>query len=85
MGDAIHAQPIVGGNGANAAILDALALAEAISSEEKRGWEGIEGNVKKGVSKWYDERYPEWEQGAVESQKAIARMHEVSLGADARL
>ncbi|RYO55142.1 hypothetical protein AA0116_g9624 [Alternaria tenuissima] len=85
MGDAIHAEPIVGGNGANAAILDALALAEAISSEEKRGWEGIEGNVKKGVSKWYDERYPEWEQGAVESQKAIARMHEVSLGADARL
>ncbi|KAG9185136.1 hypothetical protein G6011_07680 [Alternaria panax] len=85
IGDAIHAEPIVGGNGANAAILDGLTLADTIYSEQAKSWERIESQLKIGVSKWYDERYPKWVQGAEESQKNIARMHELLLREDARL
>ncbi|KAE8844261.1 hypothetical protein PTNB85_02526 [Pyrenophora teres f. teres] len=67
VGDAIHAEPIVGGNGANAAILDGLTLAEAI----ERGGLG-------GISTWYAGRYATWTLGVEESQQAIANMHHPS-------
>jgi tyrosinase len=67
MGDAVHVEPIVGGNGANAAIIDAMTLTEAIASGEKDA-----------ISSWYDERYPVWKQGKEESQNSIAKMHEPS-------
>ena len=74
IGDAIHAEPIVGGNGANAAIMDAMKLADAISSDEEDG-----------VLKWYDEQHSIWVQGAEGSQKHIARMHGSSARASASL
>jgi tyrosinase len=74
MGDAVHAEPILGGNGANAAIVDALMLADAISSNEQDN-----------VLNWYNERYSKWLQGVEESQTSIARMHEPSTQAAANL
>jgi tyrosinase len=65
MGDAVHAEPIVGGYGANAAIIDALTLADAIASGEQNG-----------ISGWYDKRYPVWMRGLEESRRNIAKIHE---------
>ncbi|KAI4626616.1 hypothetical protein J4E83_003768 [Alternaria metachromatica] len=64
LGDAAHAEPILGGNGANASIIDGLSLADAIASGEDDG-----------ISNWYNDRYPKWVQGAEESQANLARMH----------
>lgn len=64
MGDAIHAEPIVGGNGANAAILDALSLGEKIA-----------GNEESNIADWYSERYEVWTKGVAQSQESIANMH----------
>lgn len=45
MGDATHAEPIVGGNGANQAITDALHLAEVLESAANNGLQHwVEGN-----------------------------------------
>jgi tyrosinase len=74
MGDAVHAEPILGGNGANAAIVDALMLADAISSSEQDS-----------VLSWYNDRYSKWVQGVQESQTSIARMHGPSTQAAANL
>jgi tyrosinase len=74
MGDVVHAEPIIGGNGANAAILDALTLAEAIASGEESG-----------ISSWYDDRYPAWQQGAEECRRNIAEIHGLSIGMSASL
>ena len=46
MGDAVHAEPIIGGEGANAAIRDGVSLAECISA-----------NGTKGIPAWYDAQY----------------------------
>ncbi|CAG5156230.1 uncharacterized protein ALTATR162_LOCUS4051 [Alternaria atra] len=65
IGDAVHAEPIVGGNGANAAIIDALTLADAIGKEESDG-----------ISSWYIDRHTAWSKGKEGSQRCIARIHE---------
>jgi tyrosinase len=67
LGDAVHAEPIVGGNGANASIIDAITLADTIANGEEDA-----------ISSWYDKRYPVWKQGKEESEKSIAKMHEPS-------
>lgn len=64
MGDAIHAEPILGGEGANAAICDGVELADLISSD------GI-----KGISAWYDQKHSDWQNGVSKSESAIAIMH----------
>ncbi|KAI4948959.1 hypothetical protein J4E91_005421 [Alternaria rosae] len=64
LGDAAHAEPILGGNGANASIMDGLSLADAIASGREDG-----------VSNWYNDRYPKWVQGAEESQANLVKMH----------
>jgi 2-polyprenyl-6-methoxyphenol hydroxylase-like FAD-dependent oxidoreductase len=64
MGDAVHAEPILGGQGANNAITDGLELAECIATS------GLNG-----IPTWYDRRYPMWESGIRKSQHAIAEMH----------
>lgn len=65
VGDAIHAEPILGGNGANAAILDGVTLAEAIVA---RG---------SGVETWYKERDVVWKKGVEGSARAIGEMHQL--------
>ncbi|USP79004.1 hypothetical protein yc1106_06278 [Curvularia clavata] len=70
LGEAAHAEPIVGGNGANAAILDAVSLAEKIA-------DGDEASVEK----WYEEVYPQWKKGVEEAQRGIGNIHRVKAGA----
>jgi 2-polyprenyl-6-methoxyphenol hydroxylase-like FAD-dependent oxidoreductase len=64
MGDAAHAQPIVGGNGANEAILDAVSLAERLVGGEK------------DMGDWVDERYSQWERSENEAKANIDKMHD---------
>ncbi|KAK2605993.1 hypothetical protein QQS21_003619 [Conoideocrella luteorostrata] len=64
MGDSVHAQPILGGNGANGAILDGIGLAKCIAAS------GADG-----ISSWYAAMYPEWEKGLHKSVQAIEEMH----------
>ncbi|KAH7075264.1 hypothetical protein FB567DRAFT_452739 [Paraphoma chrysanthemicola] len=64
IGDAVHAEPIVGGNGANAAILDAVSLAEHIAKTQGSG-----------LSSWYDSRYGEWEHDNMGAKANIETLH----------
>ncbi|KAI1383595.1 uncharacterized protein F4822DRAFT_440617 [Hypoxylon trugodes] len=64
MGDSVHAEPILGGEGAARAITDGIELAKCISLY---GPGGIRG--------WYDSRHPKWENGVKESENTIAEMH----------
>jgi len=66
LGDAVHAQPILGGAGANAAILDGIELAEMLSEE---------GTTAKAIEAFYDKVYPRWTEGIESSEKEIRRMH----------
>lgn len=62
IGDAVHAEPILGGEGANAAITDGFELAGCIAS----------GGVA-GISVWYEEQFPRWESGVRESEMKMLR------------
>jgi 2-polyprenyl-6-methoxyphenol hydroxylase-like FAD-dependent oxidoreductase len=64
MGDAAHAEQIIGGGGANGAIRDGETLAE---------WIAEEGTSN--LASWYDETYLSWQEGQVESQTSIAGIH----------
>lgn len=64
MGDAVHAEQIIGGGGANAAIDDSVDLAEWIA---ERGTEDSIG--------WYNRRYPSWQAGLEKSRACISRIH----------
>ncbi|KAI6083491.1 hypothetical protein F4821DRAFT_191928 [Hypoxylon rubiginosum] len=64
MGDSVHAEPILGGEGAGNAIADGIGLANCIS---KFGLNGIPD--------WYDLRYAEWEGSVNQSEKAISEIH----------
>ena len=65
LGDALHAEPILGGEGANAALVDGFQMGEWIA---RKG--------KEGVDMWYENRYGAWEKGVEESVRDIAGMHE---------
>ena len=67
IGDAAHATPILGGEGANSAIADAVQLAEWMSS---RGVEGLGG--------FYAKRYAEWQREVKESEEKLVAIHSVS-------
>ncbi|KAH7325644.1 hypothetical protein B0I35DRAFT_405008 [Stachybotrys elegans] len=71
MGDSVHAEPILGGQGANNAIIDGIELAKCLSTS------GVDG-----IPSWYQSRYSAWENGVKRSEDAIAEMHKVreSLG-----
>jgi len=75
MGDAIHAEPILGGNGANAAIVDGVTLAEAIAGRASGS----------GVETWYTGRYGVWKRGVEESVRAIGDMHHAETQMSANL
>jgi 2-polyprenyl-6-methoxyphenol hydroxylase-like FAD-dependent oxidoreductase len=68
IGDAAHATPILGGEGAQTAILDAIALGEAISSE------GVEGAAKFALQR---AESGAWVDAVENSKKQIAAMHGV--------
>jgi len=62
LGDAAHAQPIIGGNGANAAIKQALDLADHIAENRDFG-------------SFIDAHCAEWQEGVDASTRRIAEMH----------
>lgn len=62
IGDAVHAEPILGGEGANAAMVDGFELAGCIAS----------GGVA-GVSTWYEEQFPRWKNDVGESEMKMLR------------
>ncbi|KAK1244932.1 hypothetical protein MKX08_004561 [Trichoderma sp. CBMAI-0020] len=64
MGDSVHAEPILGGEGANNAITDGIELAKCISA-----------SGPSGIRSWYEARYPVWERGIRNSENAIIAMH----------
>ncbi|KAI0011926.1 FAD/NAD(P)-binding domain-containing protein [Xylariaceae sp. FL0662B] len=64
MGDSVHAEPILGGEGAGNAITDGIELAKCISTLGPSG-----------IPAWYDSRYGGWETGVRKSEKAIGEMH----------
>ncbi|KAI1358959.1 FAD/NAD(P)-binding domain-containing protein [Xylaria arbuscula] len=61
MGDAVHAEPVLGGEGANNTITDGIQLANCIANLGQ-----------KGISAWYRSRYNEWQNI---SEEAIGKMH----------
>lgn len=67
IGDAAHATPILGGNGANEAIRDGIALAEYMVEEGEFGMGEL--------TNFYQRRYEEWQREVEESERRIARMH----------
>ena len=64
IGDAVHAQPIIGGQGANAAIKDGVELANCIARS---------GSV--GLSDFYSAQYPSWKHGVEDSENIIVEIH----------
>lgn len=74
MGDAVHAQPIVGGSGANTAILDAVELAERIQSVNEFD-----------AAAYVEARAEGWKRGQREAEQAIRQLHEGGSGAKTML
>jgi 2-polyprenyl-6-methoxyphenol hydroxylase-like FAD-dependent oxidoreductase len=66
IGDAVHAEPIVGGCGANAAIEDGVELANHIARH---------GTGTNSLSAFYEERYPVWRRGVEKAERTIAELH----------
>lgn len=64
MGDSVHAQPILGGEGANAAILDGLSLAEQIAAHGSQS-----------IIDWYNIRFPDWKECVERSKRVNGEMH----------
>ena len=64
IGDAAHAQPILGGSGGNAAIMDGLQLAEHVFRQ---------GTAR--LTHFVDEQSPRWEEDAMECRRRIDVMH----------
>ena len=67
IGDAIHAMPILGGEGANMAMKDGVDLAEHIV---------LHGT--KHLLDFSDGKFQAWQKGVEESEKRIAEMHDPS-------
>ncbi|SMQ54467.1 unnamed protein product [Zymoseptoria tritici ST99CH_3D7] len=64
LGDAVHAEPILGGEGANVAIEDGMRLAALIAEDRETSLEKI-----------YDARGRIWDKSVGESEARIAEMH----------
>ena len=66
IGDAAHAVPILGGHGANMAILDAIKLADVLA--------GGEGDTT-GLQDFYEDRWQGWHEAVQESKIELVKMH----------
>lgn len=64
LGDAVHAMPILGGEGANLAIEDGIALADHVA---------LHGTSS--LQDFYTGRYEVWQRSVGESEKRLADMH----------
>ncbi|KAL9137677.1 MAG: hypothetical protein Q9175_001131 [Cornicularia normoerica] len=64
VGDAIHAMPLLGGEGGNNAMKDGVDLAEHIAAHGPQG-----------IRTFYSARYDRWKKGAEESEQRLANMH----------
>ena len=64
LGDAVHAMPILGGEGGNHAMKDGVDLAEWIAAYGGHGIRGFSGV-----------RYGDWERAVGESERRLAEMH----------
>jgi 2-polyprenyl-6-methoxyphenol hydroxylase-like FAD-dependent oxidoreductase len=67
IGDAAHALPIVGGNGANGAIQDAASLAAQISEDQERG--------EYTLNTWIDQMHTKWSQSVQHATENIHALH----------
>jgi 2-polyprenyl-6-methoxyphenol hydroxylase-like FAD-dependent oxidoreductase len=67
IGDATHATPILGGDGANVAVRDAILLAERIESS---GFEDLAG--------FYEDRREAWTMSVEESEQRLVDMHSLA-------
>lgn len=64
VGDSAHAMPILGGEGANFAITDAVDLADVIRDQGQEG-----------ILNYYQKKHPEWELAVEQIEKRLADMH----------
>jgi 2-polyprenyl-6-methoxyphenol hydroxylase-like FAD-dependent oxidoreductase len=71
IGDSVHAEPIVGGNGANAAISDAVSLAEHIAQNQDTGG--------RNLVNWIEQTYPTWSQSVQTATQTISTLHTPNL------
>lgn len=64
LGDAWHAEPILGGHGANLAIEDGISLAECLAKQGGRN-----------LLEFYESRSKEWGKSAQESERRLVELH----------
>ncbi|QDS76138.1 hypothetical protein FKW77_007053 [Venturia effusa] len=65
-GDAVHAHPIIGGNGANEAITDGIDLAEVLSEKVVSS---------ETLNSFYEKKGLSWDQHVSDSEENIEKMH----------
>lgn len=65
LGDAVHAEPILGGEGANVAIEDGMRLADVL----------VGGEEPRNLMGFYDARRDVWERSVRESERRLAGLH----------
>ena len=67
IGDSAHAQPILGGQGANAAIADGIELSDLIAEYET--------NPARAIPRFYKLKYQKWKDGVAASESMLLKMH----------
>ncbi|KAG9241222.1 hypothetical protein BJ878DRAFT_243150 [Calycina marina] len=70
IGDAAHTEPIIGGNGANLAVDDAISLGNWTARDPKFA----------GVGSWYGTRHALWEKSADLGIEVISQLHSDGVG-----
>lgn len=68
IGDAVHAVPILGGEGANIAIRDGIDLAQHIATHGLEGFEAFSAS-----------KFEQWRKSVEDSKKTIENMHKPSM------
>lgn len=70
IGDAAHAVPILGGHGANMAILDAIHLADVLAKQN-----GEEKTTTTGLKDFYEDKWQGWYEAVEDSKKELVDVH----------